>query len=58
VPKGVVGIMAPWNYPLQLALLPAIDAIAAGNRVVLKPSEAAPRIAALIEEIAAEAWGP
>lgn len=58
VPKGVVGIMAPWNYPLQLALLPAIDAIAAGNRVVLKPSEAAPRIAALIEAIAAEAWGP
>jgi acyl-CoA reductase-like NAD-dependent aldehyde dehydrogenase len=58
VPKGVVGIMAPWNYPLQLALLPAIDAIAAGNRVVLKPSEATPRIAALIQEIAAEAWGP
>lgn len=58
VPKGVVGIMAPWNYPLQLALLPAIDAIAAGNRVVLKPSETTPRIAALIEEIAAEAWGP
>lgn len=58
VPKGVVGIMAPWNYPLQLALLPAIDAIAAGNRVVLKPSEATPRIAALIAEIAAEAWGP
>jgi len=57
VPKGVVGIMAPWNYPLQLALLPAIDAIAAGNRVVLKPSEAAPRVGALIEEIAAEAWG-
>nr|WP_314075097.1 aldehyde dehydrogenase family protein [uncultured Roseococcus sp.] len=58
VPKGVVGIMAPWNYPLQLALLPAIDALAAGNRVVLKPSEAAPRIAALIEEIATEALGP
>ncbi|TCH98877.1 aldehyde dehydrogenase family protein [Roseococcus sp. SYP-B2431] len=58
VPKGVVGIMAPWNYPLQLALLPAIDAIAAGNRVVLKPSESAPRVAALIAEIAAEAWGP
>lgn len=58
VPKGVVGIMAPWNYPLQLALLPAVDAIAAGNRVVLKPSEATPRVAALIEAIAAEAWGP
>lgn len=58
VPKGVIGIMAPWNYPLQLALLPAIDAIAAGNRVVLKPSEATPHVAALIEQIAAEAWGP
>ena len=58
VPKGVVGVMAPWNYPLQLALLPALDAIAAGNRVVLKPSEHTPRIAALIEEIVAEALGP
>lgn len=58
VPKGVVGIMAPWNYPVQLALMPAIDAIAAGNRVVIKPSEAAPRVAVLIETILAEAWGP
>jgi acyl-CoA reductase-like NAD-dependent aldehyde dehydrogenase len=58
VPKGVVGIMAPWNYPLQLALLPALDAIAAGNRVVLKPSEHTPRTSALIAEIVAEAFGP
>jgi acyl-CoA reductase-like NAD-dependent aldehyde dehydrogenase len=58
VPKGVVGIMAPWNYPLQLALLPAVDAIAAGNRVAIKPSEATPRVAALIEAICAEALGP
>lgn len=58
VPKGVIGIMAPWNYPVQLALMPALDAIAAGNRVVIKPSEAAPRVAALIEAILAEAWGP
>ncbi len=58
VPKGVIGIMAPWNYPVQLALMPALDAIAAGNRVVIKPSEAAPRVAALIESILAEAWGP
>ncbi len=56
-PKGVIGIMAPWNYPVQLALMPAIDAIAAGNRVVIKPSEAAPRVAALLETILAEAWG-
>ncbi len=58
VPKGVVGIMAPWNYPLQLALVPAVDAIAAGNRVVIKPSEATPRVADLIAEICAEALGP
>lgn len=58
VPKGVVGIMSPWNYPVQLALLPALDAIAAGNRVVLKPSEHTPRCAALLAEIVAEALGP
>ena len=57
VPKGVIGIMAPWNYPVQLALLPAIDAIAAGNRVCVKPSEALPRTAALIAEILRDALG-
>jgi acyl-CoA reductase-like NAD-dependent aldehyde dehydrogenase len=58
VPKGVIGIMAPWNYPFQLALLPAIDALAAGNRVVIKPSELLPRSATLLAEILAEAPGP
>ncbi|MBY0336163.1 MAG: aldehyde dehydrogenase family protein [Acetobacteraceae bacterium] len=58
VPKGVVGVMAPWNYPFQLALLPAVDAVAAGNRVAFKPSEATPRCSALLAEIVAEAWGP
>jgi coniferyl-aldehyde dehydrogenase len=57
VPKGVVGIMAPWNYPLQLALWPAVDALGAGNRVAIKPSEAAPRTAALLADLLAEAWG-
>ena len=52
-PKGVIGIMAPWNYPFQLALMPAVDAIAAGNRVVIKPSEHTPRCAAVIAEILA-----
>lgn len=52
-PKGVIGIMAPWNYPIQLALMPAIDAIAAGNRVVVKPSEHAPRCADLLAEMLA-----
>ena len=56
-PKGVIGIMAPWNYPLQLALMPLVDAIAAGNRVVVKPSEAAPRCAAFIAAILDAALG-
>ena len=38
-PVGIVGIIAPWNYPLQLTLAPAIGAIVAGNRVMIKPSE-------------------
>ncbi|UFN49934.1 aldehyde dehydrogenase family protein [Roseomonas sp. OT10] len=58
VPKGVVGVMAPWNYPVQLCLWPALEAVAAGNRVCLKPSEHTPRTAALIAEMVEEAWGP
>ncbi len=44
-PLGVVGIISPWNYPLQLALAPAIAALAAGNRVLIKPSELTPHLA-------------
>lgn len=49
-PLGVVGIIAPWNYPLQLTLAPAVGALAAGNRVMIKPSELAPRFSALLRE--------
>jgi aldehyde dehydrogenase (NAD+) len=49
-PLGVVLIIAPWNYPLQLLLAPLVPAIAAGNTVVLKPSEVAPATAALMAE--------
>jgi coniferyl-aldehyde dehydrogenase len=49
-PLGVVGVIAPWNYPLQLTLAPAVGAIAAGNRVMIKPSELVPRFAALLKE--------
>ena len=38
-PLGVVGVVAPWNYPYQLSMLPAVAALAAGNRVMIKPSE-------------------
>src|SRR5258708_31970493 len=41
-PLGVTGIISPWNYPVQLALSPATGALAAGNRVLLKPSELTP----------------
>ena len=57
VPKGVIGIMAPWNYPVQLLLLPTVDAIAAGNRVALKPSEAVPGTAALLAALLPAALG-
>ena len=49
-PLGVVGIIAPWNYPLQLTLAPAVAALAAGNRVMIKPSELVPRFSALLRE--------
>jgi coniferyl-aldehyde dehydrogenase len=42
-PVGVAGIISPWNYPFQLAIVPLIAALAAGNRVMLKPSELTPR---------------
>jgi aldehyde dehydrogenase (NAD+) len=50
-PYGVTLHIAPWNYPFQLALNPLIGAVAAGNTVVLKPSEHAPQTAAVIEKI-------
>lgn len=55
-PLGVVLIIAPWNYPLQLMLAPLIGAIAAGNCVVLKPSEAAPTTEKLIEKLIKEIY--
>jgi coniferyl-aldehyde dehydrogenase len=57
-PLGVVGIIAPWNYPLQLTLAPAVGALAAGNRVMIKPSELSPRFAALLAEIIAAKFDP
>jgi len=53
-PLGVVGIIAPWNYPYQLALAPAVAALAAGNRVMIKPSELTPRFSELLQQIVAE----
>lgn len=50
-PYGVVLVVAPWNYPLQLSLIPLIDAIACGNTVVLKPSNYTPSVAKVIKNI-------
>jgi aldehyde dehydrogenase (NAD+) len=50
-PLGVVLVIAPWNYPLQLALGPLAAALAAGNCVVVKPSEVAPRTSAAIARL-------
>ncbi|GCE82471.1 coniferyl aldehyde dehydrogenase [Komagataeibacter diospyri] len=50
-PVGIVGIIAPWNYPVSLALVPLATAIAAGNRAMLKPSEFTPATSAVIGEI-------
>ncbi|WDI30458.1 coniferyl aldehyde dehydrogenase [Hyphococcus flavus] len=49
-PLGVVGIISPWNYPLQLALAPAAAALAAGNRVLIKPSELTPRLSEVLQQ--------
>lgn len=57
-PLGVVGIMAPWNYPLLLTLGPLVDALAAGNRAMLKPSELAPRYSDLLAQIVAKTFAP
>jgi coniferyl-aldehyde dehydrogenase len=55
-PVGVAGIISPWNYPVQLALAPVVGAIAAGNRVLLKPSELTPATAALLRALVAASY--
>lgn len=57
-PLGVVGIVSPWNFPGLLALAPAVAALAAGNRVMLKPSEIGPRFAALLHDEVGRAFAP
>lgn len=67
-PKGVVGIIAPWNFPVQLAMAPLAGVLAAGNRAMIKPSELTPRTSTLlaamigqtfpVEELAVVTGGP
>lgn len=58
VPKGVVLIVGPWNYPFQLALSPLVGAIAAGNCAVLKPSHVTARVSAVLAELVKASFDP
>jgi coniferyl-aldehyde dehydrogenase len=57
-PLGVIGIISPWNYPVQLAIAPLVSALAAGNRAILKPSELVPDTAELLKAMIAETFAP
>ena len=57
-PKGVVGNMIPWNFPFDIGVGPMVEMLAAGNRVILKPSEYVPACAALLREMVAEHFSP
>lgn len=57
-PLGVVGVLSPWNYPFDLCMSPAIDAIGAGNRVMIKPSELTPSFSALLARLVREHFDP
>ena len=57
-PLGVVGVVSPWNFPLNLALVPAATALAAGNRVMLKVSEFTPHTSAVLKRLIEENFSP
>jgi aldehyde dehydrogenase (NAD+) len=58
VPKGKVLILAPWNYPLNLSLVPLVGAIAAGNTVVLRPSSQTKNTGKIIEDLVSQCFEP
>jgi coniferyl-aldehyde dehydrogenase len=55
-PLGVIGIVAPWNYPLSLTLMPLATALAAGNRAMIKPSEITPATSDVLTALVAETF--
>jgi coniferyl-aldehyde dehydrogenase len=57
-PKGVVGVVAPWNYPIYLTLGPLVDILAAGNRCMIKPSELTPATSALLAKLLGDIFPP
>ena len=58
MPKGVVGIIGPWNFPVHLVLGPLVCVLAAGNRAMIKPSEITSKTAQLIDEMVSEFFDP
>ncbi|MEH7331978.1 aldehyde dehydrogenase family protein [Neobacillus drentensis] len=58
MPRGIVLVISPWNYPLQLAMVPMISALASGNAVILKPSEVTPLVGKCIEDLFRKAGFP
>lgn len=56
VPRGVVCVIAPWNFPFELAMTPAVTALAAGNSVIVKPTSAVPLLGELIERLFNDAF--
>jgi acyl-CoA reductase-like NAD-dependent aldehyde dehydrogenase len=57
-PRGVVGVMAPWNFPVYLAVAPAAAALAAGNRVMIKPSEMSPKTSQVLADAVTALFAP
>ena len=55
-PLGVVGVISPWNFPVNLTFGPMADILAAGNRVMIKPSEFTPTVSEVMADIIGEAW--
>ena len=58
MPRGVVLVISPWNYPMQLAMVPMLSALASGNTVILKPSEVTPLVGKCIEDLFIKAGFP
>lgn len=56
-PMGVIGNISPWNFPVALAFAPAVDAIAAGNRMIIKPSEFVPNTSEVISKMVSSSFG-
>jgi acyl-CoA reductase-like NAD-dependent aldehyde dehydrogenase len=57
-PRGVIGVISPWNFPFQLSMVPVISALIGGNTVVLKPSEVTPMVGELMRELFEDAGMP